>query len=262
MKFGVQLYGPLNNMQGGVMDKLSALAASGITEIEPCVTTGVFPGMEGVIWSADWLLEHAEEIRDIGLDISSVHIFSDNLVQSMDKLKALVEKTGLRQFVVKTPEKITESSLWQAALEYTAAADELAKQNVALLLHNEAGDIQTKIAGKTAYEHLLDLCMGKVGAQADVGWIQFGGEDPIAFLERNAARVKSVHHKDFGPGPEPVDVPVGSGNVDISACFRFAQSRGIPQIIDQEHFGPDVPGELKAVCRMLNGFAEADGSES
>lgn len=174
----------------------------------------------------------------------------------MDKLKAIAEKTGLKQFVVKTPENSTESILQQTALNYMKAADMLETFGVRLLLHNEAGDIQTKIAGKTAYEHLLDLCMGKVGAQVDVGWVQFGGEDPVAFLERNAARVQSVHHKDFGAGREPIDVPVGTGNVDLAACFRFAQSRDIPQLVNQEHFSSDVPGELQKICQMLNGFAQ------
>ena len=181
MKFGVQLYGPLNNMQGEVLEKLSALAKAGITEIEPCMTTGPILGPEGVIWPADWLLAHVEEIRDMGLRIVSIHVFAENLVQSMDKLKAIAEKTGLKQFVVKTPENSTESILQQTALNYMKAADMLETFGVRLLLHNEAGDIQTKIAGKTAYEHLLDLCMGKVGAQVDVGWVQFGGEDPVAF---------------------------------------------------------------------------------
>lgn len=174
MKFGVQLYGPLNNMQGEVLEKLAALAKAGITEIEPCMTTGPILGPEGVIWPADWLLAHVEEIRDMGLRIVSIHVFAENLVQSMDKLKAVAEKTGLKQFVVKTPENSTESILQQTALNYMKAADMLETFGVRLLLHNEAGDIQTKIAGKTAYEHLLDLCMGKVGAQVDVGWVQFG----------------------------------------------------------------------------------------
>ena len=55
MKFGVQLYGPLNNMQGEVLEKLAALAKAGITEIEPCMTTGPILGPEDVIWPADWL---------------------------------------------------------------------------------------------------------------------------------------------------------------------------------------------------------------
>ena len=192
MKFGVQLYGPLNNMQGEVLEKLAALAKAGITEIEPCMTTGPILGPEDVIWPADWLLAHVEEIRDMGLRIVSIHVFAENLVQSMDKLKAIAEKTGLKQFVVKTPENSTESILQQTALNYMKAADMLETFGVRLLLHNEAGDIQTKIAGKTAYEHLLDLCMGKVGAQVDVGWVQFGGEDPVAFLVRRVGTFRSL----------------------------------------------------------------------
>ena len=95
MKFGVQLYGPLNNMQGEVLEKLSALAKAGITEIEPCVTTGPILGPEDVIWPADWLLAHVEEIRDMGLRIVSIHVFAENLVQSMDKLKAIAETLSM-----------------------------------------------------------------------------------------------------------------------------------------------------------------------
>lgn len=40
----------------------------------------------------------------------------------MDKLKAVAEKTGLKQFVVKTPENSTESILQQTALNYMKAA--------------------------------------------------------------------------------------------------------------------------------------------
>lgn len=254
MKFGVQLYGPLSNMGGDVLEDLRALARAGITEIEPCVAMGALPLPEKVIWPMDWLMEHADEIMSMGLKINSIHVFSANLAGAIGELKVLAAKVGLKQFVVKTPNDISELSLHQAALTYMKAADELAEAGVDLLLHNEAADIQTKIAGRTAYERLLDLCMGKVYAQVDVGWVQFGGEDPVEFLVRNAWRVRSVHHKDFGPGAEPADVPLGTGTVDLAACFRFAQHRDIPQLVDQEHFGPDVPGELAAACGLLNGF--------
>lgn len=254
MRFGVQLYGPLNNMRGGVMEKLRALAEAGITEVEPCVAAESVPGQEDVFWPIDWLMEHGEEIKGLGLAVYSAHVFARDLAGEAGRLKELAEKLGMRQFVVKSPQKITEASLHQAALTYMKVADQLAEAGVSLLLHNEAGDIETKVAGMTAYERLLDLCMGKVGAQVDVGWVKFGGEDPAEFLRRNAWRVRSVHHKDFGPGTEPVDVPIGSGEVDLAACFRFAMARDIPQLIDQEHFGPDVPGELAGACGLLNRF--------
>ena len=254
MKFGVQLYGPLSSMGGDVLESLRALARAGIRSIEPCVAAGKLPLPENVIWPIAWLMERAEDIRSLGLEIPSAHVFAEDLAGALDALKDLAARTGIVQYVVKTPGEITETSLHQAALTYMQAADSLAKAGVALLLHNEAGDIQTKIAGKTAYERLLDLCMGKVHAQVDVGWVRFGGEDPAEFLKRNAWRVRSLHHKDFGPGAEPADVPLGAGAVDLAACFRFAQHRDIPQLVDQERFGPDVPGELAAACGLLNGF--------
>lgn len=261
MIFGVQLYGPLSNMGGGVLEDLSALARAGIRSIEPCILAGDLPLPENIFWPADWLTEHVEEIKSLGLEIPSAHVFTDDLAGALDRLKELAAKAGIVQYVVKTPEKMDGLSLQQAALTYMKAADELAGAGVQLLLHNEAGDIRTKIAGKTAYERLLDLCMGKVFAQVDVGWVRFGGEDPAEFLMRNAWRVRSVHHKDFGPGTEPADVPLGTGDVDLAACFRFAQHRDIPQLVDQEHFGPDVPGELAAACGLLNGFTYS-GRES
>lgn len=256
MKFGVQLYGPLTCMQGDsqenrALDHLRALAAAGVTEVEPCVNIGC-AAPEAVVWPIDWLMAHADEIAGMGLTVRSVHLVGSELAGEMDRLIPLAEKLRLRQYVVKTP---LDAPLQQAALNYMRAADLLAEIHIGLLLHNEAQDIQMKAEGVTAYERLLDLCMGKVGAQVDVGWVQFGGEDPVAFLRRNAWRVKSLHHKDFPTGGAvPADIPIGTGGVDLAACFRFAQHRDIPQIIDQEHFGPNVPQELAEACRKLNGW--------
>ncbi|WP_322174087.1 TIM barrel protein [Acutalibacter caecimuris] len=255
MKFGVQLYGPLQGMDGDRMAKLRALAGAGIEEIEPCLALGETPAPGEAVWPADWLAAHREEIRRLGLRVTSAHLFAQGLAGALPGWKALAKDLGLRHLVVKSPEDLSETSLHQTALRYMQAAAQLEEVGVRLLLHNEAGDIRAKIAGVTAYERLLDLCMGRVYAQVDVGWVQAGGEDPVAFLRRNAWRVKSLHYKDVGPQGGPADVPLGTGIVDLAACFGLAQAWDIPQFIDQEHFEGDVPGGLAAACRTLNGFA-------
>lgn len=256
MKFGVQLFGPLRGMEGDVLGCLRALANAGLTEIEPCVSPEPVPGLERMVWTFDWLAAHGEEIAGMGLGVRSAHVFAPSLAGAMGGLKALARKVGIRQYVVKSPRETSRASLQQAALAYMQAADELAGEGVSLLLHNEGHDIQEKIAGKTAYEYLLDLCQGKVLAQVDTGWVQFGGEDPVGFLKRNAGRVKSLHHKDFPANArEPVDVPLGTGGLDLAGCFRLGVAWGVPQMVDQEHFGPDVPGELAGTLKMLNGLA-------
>ena len=255
MKFGVQLFGPLHNMKGDLLDCIRALADAGIEEIEPCVTVDPMPGQERIFWPSAWLAEHAEEIAGMGLRIKSAHVFAADLAGAVDDIKALAKKVGLRQAVVQMPDPLTELSLHHGALVYGKAAEELAEEGIALLLHNGMGNCSAKFAGQTAYERMLDLCMGKVFAQVDVGWVQFDGEDPVDFLRRNAHRIKSIHYKDFpAGGKEPVDVSIGTGGLDTAACFSFAQSRDIPQLIDQEHFGENVPQDLAEVCQKLNGL--------
>lgn len=262
MKFSVQLYGPLNQMQGGVEEKLSALKNAGITWIEPCIAVGDPSLPPDVFWPAEWVIEHAELFRGLGMKITSAHVFSDRLLTHTAELKALAKATGLSAFVLKTPSELSPESLQQAALAYIKLADELQEDGVELWLHNEAADIQARLpipggeGTQTAYEALLDLCMGKVYAQVDVGWVWYGGEDPMEFLHRNAARVRAVHYKDFPQGTaEPVDCPIGSGALDCAACFRFAQARNLPQLIDQEHFVKDVPKELSDLYKSFNQLA-------
>lgn len=255
MKFSVQLYGPLNQMRGSVEEKLIALKNAGITWIEPCIAVGNVELPPDIFWPAGWALERAGLFRELGLKITSAHVFSDKISAHTAELKALAKATGLSAFVVKAPADLSPESLQQAALTYQKLADDLQEDGVELWLHNEAADIQTKLrqGTQTAYEALLELCMGKVFAQVDVGWVLYGGEDPAAFLRRNAGRVRAVHYKDFQPGAtEPIDCPIGSGTLDRAACFRFAQARNLPQFVDQEHFAGDVPKELSELCGSLN----------
>ena len=251
MKTGVQLFGPLRNRKGTVLENLTQLAEAGITRIEPCLSLEPIPGFEAVIWPINWLMENLEEIKALGLQIISAHVFGSHLVSSAGKLKKVAEAAGLLAYVVKTPREITDISLHQAAMNYQKLADELAVSGTELWLHNEAEDIQTSIHGKTAYEYLLDLCQGKVYAQVDAGWVLAAGEDPEAFLKRNASRVHALHYKDFDLSvSKKTDVPVGKGSLAISPLVAFAKAKDLPQIIDQENFTEPVK-ELKEALNKL-----------
>ena len=257
MKFGVQLYGILNNCHGDVMETLDKLHWTGVDQIEPCISLEPIPGMERVIWPEEWFRAHAEEIRALGLEIVSAHIFVENLPASAGRLKRLAEECGIRQFVVKTPRDMGEESLQQAALNFMQVADGLAEAGAELLLHNETADIETHVSGRTAYEHLLALCLGKVGAQVDVGWAYAGGEDPEALLWRIAPRVKSLHYKDLRrEGGKFIPAVIGKGDVDAVACFQFARAMGIPQIIDPDEFAGDPMMEINACWATLNGLGQ------
>lgn len=257
MKFGIQLFGILNQQKTDALEALRQLRDLGYKRIEPCIALEAIPGFESVIWPEAWFRGHLHEIRALGLEIPSAHVFAPDIGTAAGRLRRLAAECGIRQLVVKTPQAITPESLQQAALSYMRAADALAEVGAELLLHNEGGDIAARIDGQTAYERLLALCLGKVGAQVDVGWALAGGEDPVALLRRLGSQVKSLHYKDFRLGGDaPTSVTVGTGDVDTPACFQFARAMGIPQIVDQDEFAGEPMAVLGECLERLNGLGQ------
>ena len=257
MKFGIQLFGVLKDEREDPINALRSLANLGFRRAEPCLSFSPIQGWEHVIWPADWFERHAAEIKALGLEMTSAHIFAENLPMAIPKLQRLAEDYGIRQFVVKAPNDLSAESLHQAALTYMQAADALRSAGAELLLHNEAADMSKMFYGRTAYEHLLSLCSGKVGAQVDVGWALYAGQDPEALLRRLGSLVRSLHYKDFRQSAHGlVPAPAGLGLVDTAACFQFARAAGIPQIIDQDEFDGDPREELSGCLARLNSMTQ------
>ena len=168
MKFGINLYGVLKDRKD-TFEALKALRALGYSHVEPCVAPEGIPGWEQVFWSAAWLEAHIAQIRDMGFEVSSAHLIGWDAATQREPLRAMAQRCGLRQLVVKSPQELTETSLHHAALAFMMLADALEDAGAELLIHNEQADIETRVAGRSAYEHLLALCLGKVGAQVDAG---------------------------------------------------------------------------------------------
>ena len=257
MKIGINLYGVLKDRKD-TMAALAQLRALGYAAVEPCVAPEAIPGWEHVFWPETWFRAHLAEIRAMGFGVTSVHPVGWDAATQRARLAALAADCGLRQLVVKSPAELTETALQQASMAYMSLADALKDVGAELLLHNERADIEARLAGRSAYERLLALCHGKVGAQVDAGWALAGGEDPAALLWRLGAAVRSLHHKDLRLADGgPVFTPLGAGDVDVTACLQFARAMGIPQVVDMDAFGPDPMADLGESLRALASRTQA-----
>ena len=203
MDLGVNLFGVLSQSTLPEAETLQRLRDIGYTHIEPCLALDPIPGMERVFWSVSHFSVLLPVIRQISLQVPSAHLLGRNLNARSEALCRLAREAGIRAYVVKAPQEADESALQQAAMTYLTLADTLAEAGVKLLLHNEAADIRARSHGKTVCERLADLCQGRVGLQADVGWAMAGGEDPVSFLYRNRNAVFSLHYKDFDAAGNP-----------------------------------------------------------
>ena len=255
MRFGVQLYGIFSRKKDLQPEQIfEKIAAAGARLIEPCISTFRIEGFEQVLWTVERFKEMVPLYTKYGLTAVSCHIISQDLLADKETLRELCEDYGIRQFVVKSPKDLSEKSLQETALYYIQVGECLNSFGAELLLHNEDTDIACRVCGMTAYEYLLDQCLGRVGAQVDVGWAMYGGEDPKALLWRNKYRVKSLHYKDFSQ--EGGETAIGAGTLDMDACFQFGRAMGIPQICDQDHSDEDIIEDLAAAVKKLGSLSQ------
>jgi len=100
----------------------------------------------------------------------------------------------------------------------------------------------------------------QVQFQIDVFHAFYGGADPAKLIERYDARVASLHLKDLKKGtevktgtataPGEVDVPVGSGQVDMAAVLRAAKQGG-SKLYYLEDESPDPWGHIPQSVKYL-----------
>lgn len=245
MNIGLNLYGPCSKQVMKEEDLLIAVSAVGINYVEPCVLMGGLTHDNPSFWTMMRFQHLYEMMKNIDLDVKSIHVVTESLGNSVDEIIMLANEYGIKQFVVGMPNRLDENTLRERSLVLFEVADRLKSCGARILIHNNKPDTEVKINGVTALEKLVDMCDGKVGFQLDLGWCAAGGEDPIAFFNRNEGRVESVHFKDFvQPGISDTDVAIGSGNIDSVSAIRIAQERGLPMLIDQDAYD-DIRVDLK-----------------
>lgn len=238
MILGLQLYGPVAHNKMEMSEFFKGIRNIGIDRVEPCIS------LDGKTANPSfWTMEQVEKyfpmLKETGLEVISCHVISENLNESIPEMCKLADEYGIRQFVVSIGE-LTETALQERAFLLRKIADSLEGHGAELLLHNNKAEIACKIQGRSAYEYLVDICLGKLGMQFDSGWCARGGEDPVEFIKRNESRIKSFHYKDFNMNDDTdVDVRIGDGTLDNEMFMQFARLKGIPQFIDGPEYSPD-----------------------
>lgn len=251
MILGLQLYGPIACGKMDLEAMLRGIKNIGIDRVEPCISLDG-KSTNPSFWSMEKCRKIFPLLKEIGLKVISCHVASENLNDSINEMCLLVDTFGVKQIVVGMPE-LNEVAIQEKAFLYRKIADILEEHNAELLVHNGKPDIAVKIQGRTAYEYLIDICLGKVGMQFDTGWCARGGEDPWEFIKRNHARIKSLHYKDFDMTKDSdVDTCIGDGTLDNEIFMQFGRFTGIPQFIDADTYSDVIADASKSYWYLMN----------
>jgi len=135
---------------------------------------------------------------------------------------------------------------WLAhAQMFNGLADKLAPLGLYTGYHAHKHDFEL-IEGQSAWDIFFGNTKKEVIMQLDTSNCRDGGADPVEVLNRYPGRVRSIHIKPNGGGPEAV---IGEDKVNWAGVFEFCETRGNTEWYVVEHETSKVP--LETVARMF-----------
>lgn len=243
---GVQLYTLRAEMGRDPEATLARIATIGFKEVEWWGTWGRTPVQLRAL-----LDRH-------GLRAPAVHIDASDLTK--DRLPALIETAqvmGHETLIVAwTPPTQRSADDWKRLGELlTQAGHTAAGEGIRTGYHNHDFEFED-LGGGTALEILLrESDPAVVRLEVDCFWAFKAGQDPVALIERHAARVTHLHLKDSSGAPAHRQLDVGSGVIDWRTLLATAVSLNVKHVF-VEH---DEPADAWATASAGLGYLRSLG---
>jgi sugar phosphate isomerase/epimerase len=178
----------------------------------------------------DWTLDYAKQIRkqldDLGIRCYSTHNdFSSFTPDGIGKAIELNHILGARYVVLAHPGDVQGIEGWkQVAERLNKANDTLKSVGLHAGYHNHDAEWRP-VEGQKPIELLAANFDKNIMLQLDVGTCLEAGSDPVAWIEKNPGRIRSMHCKDWSP-EKGYTVLFGEGVAPWKKLFAAAESVG------------------------------------
>jgi sugar phosphate isomerase/epimerase len=180
----------------------------------------------------DWTEAQTKEMKklldDLGIRCYSTHNSSsyftaENLKLARDKNLIL----GSTYVIMSSSDPKPGLDGWKEVADtLNSTSDQLASSGLKTGYHNHDREF-TPVDGTRPIEILAKNTKPSVALQFDVGTCLKAGSDPVAWIKANPGRIKSMHCKDWAPGPDKgYTVLFGESPTDWKGIFAAAESVG------------------------------------
>ena len=201
-----------------------------------------------------------------GLRCPSAHMgferLRDDLSGALAEAKALGAKGVVCPWIPHTGNVFTRDDAVKAAEAFNRFGKAAQDAGLTFGYHCHGYDFVPSAEG-TLFDTIAGIADPKlVTFQIDVFHAYHGGADPAQLIAKHGGRVKSLHLKDLKKGvvvkvgtatAEPeVDVPVGSGQIDMPAVLRAAKKAGTPMYFVEDESKDPLGHIPQSVAYLTN----------
>jgi sugar phosphate isomerase/epimerase len=278
MNFGVQIFGCMSQCKQDPERFFQTLAEAGYQQIEPCVLfddpakVEEMARIEGndfmlrlleFIWKPKEVPEYLRLMKKYGLTLSSVHVFAEQMNESAELMIETAKKNKISAYVVNCNQQTIEKDYNNFAKECARLSKTLKEHGIELWLHNNGAEMKARVeyngSQVPVLTAILELCReDSIGVQIDVGWVLYGGVDPVEYLLDRKDYVRSVHFKDLKKDfMDRIDGDIfaclGNGALkvkEILGCIPKLKA-GTTVLVDQDASDGDIMEDMKVSCQVL-----------
>jgi sugar phosphate isomerase/epimerase len=250
---GLELYSVRDQFDKDMVATVTAVAKMG------------YPGVEFYGPYYNWTLDKAKEVRklmdDLGIVCYSTHNGGPSFSpQGWEKALELNKILGSKFIVLASAGAVKGLDGWKGVAEkLNFGAEKFKAAGIGAGYHNHQTEFMP-LEGKRPIEVIAANTSKDVMLQFDVGTCVEAGQDPVAWINGNPGRIKSVHCKDFKPGNgrEGYKVLFGDGASPWKKIFKAAEKKGGVQYYLIEQEGYSLPS-IETVQKCLVAFKKIHG---
>jgi len=247
---GLELYSVRDELKKDLMGTVRGVAKMG------------YQGVEFFAPYYAWTPEYAKQVRaeldDLAIQCYSTHNGLQSFTpEGVGKAIELNKILGTRYVVLAHPGKVSTLDDWKRVAEtLNKANDTLQGQGLHAGYHNH--DLEwNMVEGQKPIELLAATLDKSILLQLDVGTCVATGNDPVAWINRNPGRIRSIHVKDWSPATG-YKVMTGEGAAPWKKIFAAAENTGGIEYYLIEQEGSEY-SEMETVRRCLELFRKLHG---
>lgn len=247
---GLELYSVRDELKKDLPGTIQAVAKMGYQCVEFFV-----PYYD---WSADDAKQVRKQLDDLGIRCYSTHngmqSFSPEGLQKAIELNKIL---GTKYIVLAHPGNVSTLADWKQVVRLLNTANHhMSSEGLHAGYHNH--DVEWKpVDGQKPMELIAANTDKSIMLQLDVGTCVEAGSDPVAWINQNPGRIRSVHLKDWGP-EKGYHVLFGEGVAPWKKIFAAAESTGGVEYYLIEQEGSDYP-QLETADRCLVAYKNLHG---
>ena len=225
-EFGIQLYSLRDYFRTDIENSLKTISNWGITTVEG----GGTYGMDETKFR-NLLSKYNLETISIGADYEEL---KNNPKAVAEKAKRYGARFVMCAWIPHNGNRFTIDDIKASTAVFNRAGNILKKEGVTLAYHAHGYEFRPHEYG-TLFDYMAQNAKN-FSFEMDVFWVQHGGENPLALLEKYPDFVVMLHLKDMQKGvvgnttgSEDVEtnVVLGTGQVDIAGIVKKARELGV-----------------------------------